>query len=400
MMKYYYYFLFVLVLISACQVPVNESLESGDPEYLRNSGDRRGNQHRHRSRGGRGHAEQPAGVHTSISGDTVFVPEGSSVHMKLKMQTVNTGEYSGLCYTTGVVKPVAGHLAEVSTPFGGRIVKSFVSLGQKVNRGTPLFEVSSSDYIESVRLFLQAKRQREMTEINLTRKKDLLESGITSRKEFDEARLEFDLADKEYEKSAEILRIYNINPDEPDLTRPLMIRAPISGEIVKNDVTVGQYINADSEPIVTIADLDRIWIVANAREKDLGKISLRDKVNIITESHPNDPIAGSVHYIGNMMNEQTRSVEVYIESENRSHILKPGMFVSVCFSHRLKNALLVPSGSVMQEREGSYIFVRADDGVYVKRRVSVTPAENNSLVVLSGLESGSTVISEGGIFLQ
>lgn len=391
--------LLVLIFISACQNPDSDSQNQVNTNGLLSPGvgKGQGQQHRHRFRGGH-RPDESANIYAS--GDTVFVPAGSSVQTKLKVQTISATEYDGLCYTTGVVKPVSGHLAEVSAPFDGRIVKSFVSLGQKVSTGTPLFEVRSSDYIESVRSFLQSKRQRELAEINFNRKKDLLESGISSRKEYDEARLEFDLADKEYEKSAEILRIYNLNPDEPDLTRPLIVRAPISGEIVKNDITVGQYVNADSDPIVTVADLDKIWIVANAREKDLGKISLNNEVKVITESHPDESVQGTVNYIGNMMNEQTRSVEVYVECENKSRILKPGMFVTVCFSHKMKNTLLIPSGSVMQEREGSYIFVRANDGVYVKKRISVESAENNSLVVLSGLETGCTIVSEGGIYLQ
>lgn len=394
-----YYLLFVLVLATACQNPEGDSQNPVKTNALLTPGGGRGQgqQHRHRFRGGRNPDES---VNIFMSGDTVFVPAGSSVNSKLKWQKVNTCEYNGRCYTTGVVKPVSGHLAEVSAPFDGRIVNSFVTLGQKVNKGTPLFEVSSSDYIESVRLFLQSKRQRELAEINFNRKKDLLESGISSRKEFDEARLEFDLADKEYEKSSEILRIYNLNPDEPDLTRPLIVRAPISGEVVKNDITVGQFIKADSDPIVTVADLDRIWIVANAREKDLGKISLNDDVDIITESHPDESVYGSVNYIGNMMNEQTRSVEVYIECENKSRILKPGMFVTVNFSHKLMNALIVPSESILQEKDGAYVYLMAGDGVYIKRRVSVTSAENNSLVVLSGLEAGNTIVSQGGIYLQ
>lgn len=394
-----YYLFFVLVLATACQNPESDSQNTVKTNALLTPGGGRGQgqQHRHRFRGGRNPAES---VNIFTSGDTVFVPVGSTVNSKLKWQKVNTCEYNGRCYTTGVVKPVSGHLAEVSAPFDGRIVRSFVTLGQKVYKGTPLFEVSSSDYIESVRLFLQSKRQRELTEINFNRKKDLLESGISSQKEYDEARLEFDLADKEYEKSSEILRIYNLNPDEPDLTRPLIVRAPISGEVVKNDITVGQFIKADSDPIVTIADLDRIWIVANAREKDLGKISLNENVDIITESHPDESVYGSINYIGNMMNEQTRSVEVYIECENKSRILKPGMFVTVNFSHKLMNALIVPSESIMQEKDGAYVYLMAGDGVYIKKRVSVTSAENNSLVVLSGLEAGNTIVSQGGIYLQ
>ncbi len=98
--------------------------------------------------------------------------------------------------------------------------------------------------------------KRELAEKNYIRKKDLLESGVSSKKDFDEAKLALDLAEKECEKTTAILKIYNLNPEEADLTQTLIVRSPISGEIVHTDITVGQYIRSDSDPIVTIADLE------------------------------------------------------------------------------------------------------------------------------------------------
>lgn len=381
-----------MAVLSACQNPVPEK-----PDLKSST---RGNreQHRHRFRGR--HNLPPEPVNILTRGDTIFVPANSPVCNRLKIQTIDCSKHMGSFTTTGVVKPLTGHLAEVSTPFEGRIVKSFIRLGQKVKTGTPLFEVSSSEYLESVRLFLQASRERELAEKNYLRKKDLLEKGVSSSREFDEAKLEFDLADKEYEKSSAILKILNLDPEEADLTQPLIVRSPIPGEIVRMDITVGQYIRSDSDPIVTVAGLDRICVSACIREKDLGMISQKDQVEVFTESRPADPVSGEVSYIGNMMNEQTRSVEVYIECDNISRILKPGMFVTVGFSHEVDNAIIVPASSVMQDNTETFLFVQAGPGIYVKRKVSVTSVADSKVVVNSGLETGNIVVSEGGMYLQ
>ena len=335
-----------------------------------------------------------------VRGDTVFVPASSAVLVKLKMQTINSQENLVQFITTGVVKPLSGHLAEITVPFEGRIVKSFIKLGQKVTIGTPLFEVSSSDYLESVRMCLQARRERELAEKNYVRKKDLLESGISSRKEFDEAKLALDLADKECEKTTAILKIFNLNPEEADLTQPLIVRSPIPGEIVRTDITVGQYIKSDSDPIVTVADLGKIWVIARVREKDLGEISPQDQVEIFTEGLPNKAINGVVNYIGNIMNEQTRSVEVFIECENSDKILKSGMFVTVKFYHELVNAILIPASAVLQDYNKSYLYVQLNQGIFVKREIIVTSTADKKLIVHSGLETGNIIVSEGGIYLR
>jgi cobalt-zinc-cadmium efflux system membrane fusion protein len=333
-------------------------------------------------------------------GDTVFVRANSNVKAKLKMEVIRSQEHLMQVTTTGVVKPLSGHLAEIAVPFEGRIVKSFVRLGQKVTTGTPLFEVSSSDYLESVRMCLQAGRERELAEKNFIRKKDLLESGISSQKEFDEAKLALELAEKECEKTNAILKIYNLNSEEADLSQPLIVRSPISGEIVHSNITVGQYIKSDSDPIVTVADLEIIWVIARVKEKDLGAIHPQDQVKVITEGLPDEAIEGVVDYIGNIMNEQTRSVDVYIECKNPGKILKSGMFVTAMFYHKLTNAIIVPASSVLQDYDTSYLFVQAGPEIFVKRRVEVTSVANERLIVRSGLENGNIIVSEGGIYLR
>lgn len=385
------FFIFFILLFSACQNSGNMNQEPAE------SGQGRMHQHRNRFRGGHSHNET---VNIYSSGDTVFVPERAAVNSKLKLHTVNLQDYKAQLNTTGVVKPISGHLAEVTTPFEGRVVRSFIKLGQKVNTGAPLFEVNSSEYLETVRVFFQARRQKEMAEKNYMRKKDLLESGVSSRKEFDEAKLELDLAEKEYEKTLAILKIYNLSPEEADLLQPLIVRSPISGEIVRNDITVGQYINTDSDPIVTVADLDRIWVVARVKEKDLGALTIQDQVEVCTESLPDNPIKGVVNYVGNIMNEQTRSVEVFIECENQSQILKSGMFVTVRFYHKMNNAIIIPSSSVLQDFDKCILFVKAGPDIYLKKRVEVTSIADKKLIVSTGLEPGNIIVSEGGIYLR
>jgi cobalt-zinc-cadmium efflux system membrane fusion protein len=384
-------FITFIVFFAACK-----NSEEGNHE-TRSSTSGRMEHHRKRIRG----KHQSVESNNIIArGDTVFVPLSSPVGTKLKIHTVESQEYLIQFTTTGVVKPLSGHLAEVTAPFEGRIVKSFVKLGQKITTGTPLFEVSSSDYLESVRMCLQARRERELAEKNFIRKKDLLESGISSRKEFDEAKLALDLADKECEKTTAILKIFNINPEEADLTQPLIVRSPISGEIVSTDITVGQYIKSDSDPIVTVADLGKIWVVARVKEKDLGAINPQDQVEVFTEGLPDRAIKGVVNYIGNIMNEQTRSVEVFIECGNPEKILKSGMFVTVKFYHELADAIIIPASTVLQDYNKSYLFVQAGQGIFVKREVSVTSIADKKLIVHSGLETGNIIVSEGGIYLR
>ncbi len=382
-----------LVIVTSCYNSQNKEPET--PSY--NSGKQRREQHRNRFRGNR---PDPVIRDIEYRGDTVFVPGGSPVGRKLGLMKIQPEDYDAHFVTTGVVKPLSGHIAHVTTPFDGRVIKSFVSLGEKVEAGTPLFEVNSTDYLETVRTCIQARRQRELAEKNYLRKKELLDSGVSSGKEFDEAKLELDLAEKECEKTIAILRIYNIDPAEADMAKPLIIRSPIAGEIVQTDIIVGQYIKSDDDPIVTVADLDKIWVIARVKEKDLGTITLRDSAEVLTETYPERPIKGIVNYIGNIMDEQTRSVEVYLECDNKNRILKPGMFITTKLYRQISNAVIIPSSALLQDDGQNSVFRKTGDELYVKERVEAETVGEGKVIIRAGLHEGDYVVTEGAIYLR
>lgn len=331
--------------------------------------------------------------------DTIVVTDPTLISA-LMTGSIHLQEYSNELKTFGVVKPVPGNFAEVSVPFDGRITKSNVKLGQKVAAGTPLFEMFSPDYLESVRLFLEAKREKEIKEINYLRKTDLFDSEIISKREYEEARLEYDLANKEYEKNLELLKIYNQDIDNIDISRPFNVISPISGEIVRNEITVGQFLRTDSDPVIIVANLDKVRVVANVKEKDLEAVGLDDEVKVLTESNPDLPLKGKVNYISNIMNEQTRSVEVYVECNNADKILKSGMYVTVNFRHLLKDVLIIPSKAVYQDSNRCFLFVQESDRIFTRKEVNVISVGNDQLLVRSGLNDGNIIVIEGGLYLR
>ena len=336
----------------------------------------------------------------TVSGDFVNVPENSTVFSKISLHTVDKQEYKTQSATTGTVKTLSGCLAEISSPFEGRVIKSFVKLGQKVSAGTPIFEINAPQYSELIKMYVQAKQEKQLATNNYQRQKDLLDNKVGSKKDFEEAESAFQIAQNEYEKVVESLKSFNVKPDDVSMVKPLVVRSPISGEIVKSNITAGQYLKIDAEPLVTVADLNKVWVVAHVKEKNMGTVNQKDEVQVSTEAYPDKPISGFVSYIGNMMDEQTRSVEVYVECENRDKMLKPGMFATVNFTQKLNDAMVIPATAVLQEEDNSFLFVQTGKGQFVKKQVTVTSAGDSDLIVLSGIAPGDVIVAEGGVYLR
>lgn len=334
------------------------------------------------------------------SGDTVLTGVNDPAISKLQIAVVMAKDYWHQYTTTGVVRTEAGQMAQISTPFNGRIISSFVNLGQKIQKGAQVFSMTSAEYFDAVRNLRQAEDEMNVAEKNLNRKKDLLDQGVSSKREYEEASLEYERAKKDFETAGAGLKIFNVDPSGADFSSPLIIRSPISGEVVSNSITIGQYLKSDAEPVVVIANLDKVWVVAHVREKDLGSIALKDSVNVLTEGQPRKPVTGNVVYIGKIMEDLTRSVEVFIECVNTSGSLRPGMFVTVHFFSKIEKAILIPSSAILQDEGKSYVFMKSEGGRFIKRTVSVSSEENNMVKVGEGLSGGESIVTEGGIYLR
>jgi cobalt-zinc-cadmium efflux system membrane fusion protein len=335
-----------------------------------------------------------------LSGDTVIVPGNSPLLSKIRLQTIAEQEFSSCCTTTGTVKTLSGCLVSISTPFEGRVVRCLVKLGQKVTAGSPLFEVNSLAYFETVQVYMQADQELQLTDKNHHRKKDLFEAGVGSKKDFEEAESAYQVALKAKEKAGASLNIFNITPDEVKLGKPMVVRSPINGEIVKSNITVGQYLRTDDEPVMTVADLNRVWVVARIKENNIGSITEQDEVQVLTEAFPDHPVHGFVDYIGNIVDEQTRSVEVYVMCENQNKMLKPGMFATVRFLHTLQNTIVVPATAILQEENRCYLYTQSGKNKFVKRQVTIQTNGEKMAVVRSGLVAGDVIVTEGGVYLR
>ena len=336
----------------------------------------------------------------TISGDTIIIPDHSPVLQHVHTQTVSNRDYDSHYTTTGIVRAMEGAVAEVSAPFDGRVSKSYIHIGQKVSAGTPVFELFSPDYLETIKSFIQGRQEKQLAASGYNRQKDLLQHGVGSRKEFEEAEVALQVAEREYDKALSSLAVFNVEPEETATGKPLIVRSPIAGEIVKNNITVGQYLKSDGEPLAIVANLEEVWVVARVKENNISMISSADSVRIKTDACPGQEISGIVSYVGSMLDEQTRSVEVYVECKNHPRTLKPGMFVNVSFPHEISDAVVIPASAVLQEDDLTFVFVQAGKNKFVKRNISVTTGDTNELIVRSNLSANDIIITDGAVYLH
>lgn len=332
------------------------------------------------------------------NGDMVTVDETSALAQKLVLETVQPQDISSSYIATASVSPRPDSYAEVATPFGGRVTRILVRLGDKVYRGQALYEISSSDFMEAVKEYVENSNAVSVATSNLRRKKALHETGIVSDRDLEEAQSECSDAEAALALSKQVLATFGVNPSMAKVGQPLRVLSPISGVVVKNDLVLGQILSDDEEAPVAVADLSSVWVTANVKESMVQGITKGQTVAIESSGQPAGQ--GTVRYVGEMLDTKTRTVPVVIECANEDRVLKPGMFVSAVFSKTIGDAITVPSSAVFQGNGSKFVYVCKEGLVFQQVPVETETLDEGVSLVTAGLDGGETVITKGGIYLS
>jgi len=339
-------------------------------------------------------AEQPAAY--TLKGNSIILPEHSNILPQLKLTTIQQEDFAVELNTAGAVKAIPNTYAEIAPPFSGRILRSFVRLGQQVAPGTPMFEISSPDYFNAQKDYADARQELRQSELNLSRQRDLVKHGVGIQRELEEAETEYNVRKSAVTNTAAALKIFNAYSSNASIGKPLVVVSPIRGEVVTNNIIIGQYLKDDAEPLALVAELSKVWVAAQIKEKDIALISKLKEAEIQAAAFPGRSIRGKIYHVNEMVNDETRSVEVLIECENKDRSLKPGMYVTALFKDAPTSVILVSEKGVFQKEDQQFVFVKTSANTFEKRTVQTAAGANGKLLITSGLKTGDIIVSEGG----
>ena len=327
---------------------------------------------------------------------------------KIHTETIKPSSFHRTIATTGTVSFDNDQATTVLAPVSGPVSRLVVSLGTKVKAGDVMATVASPDYATAI----SAYRKAVVTAKNLRRIADLTEQlshNNLSRREVEQAQA--DAANAEADRDAALEQLHSLGVDgatiqavqenRPVSERTGIIRSPIAGTVVEKLITPGQLLQAGTTPCFTVADLSRVWVMANFFETDLAFVAKGDPAEIVTAASPSN-LPGTVDYISAIVDPNTRSIGVRVLAKNPQEILKKQMYVRVLIhSRREKTGLLVPVSAVLRDDENlPFVYLANTDGSYSRRRITLGSRVGDRYETAAGLASGNQVVVEGGLFLQ
>jgi cobalt-zinc-cadmium efflux system membrane fusion protein len=327
----------------------------------------------------------------------------------IQLYTVEPSSYRTVTDTTGVVDYDQNRSTAVLAPFSGPVTKVLVSLGQKVKQGQPLAIVASPDFAAAVDAYRKALAAAHAAAQVAANDKDLYAHHAISQRENAQAQSDAIGAASDSNAARQALLAL---PVDPQVVKAIeqgravtnvqgVIRAPIAGTVVQRSITPGQLLQAGSTACFTVADLSKVWVMAQVFDSDLAKVQVGDSAEVETGAGAK-ALPGKVANVSPEVDPDTRSVAARVVVDNPGDLLKKQMYVRVRISSaRPERGLLVPVDAVLRDDENlPFVYVQAADGSYARRPVTLGVRTGNRYLIAAGLEAGDKVVIEGGIFVR
>ncbi len=350
-----------------------------------------------------------AAAASAASNQTVLTLASDGTGPAVVLGRVERKRLGSVVNATAMIEPDANRMARVTSRIEARVVKLRAHPGDQVTPGEPLVILNSVDLGKAKTDYLKARSLESIAAQHLKREQQLYEQKISAYKDVLEAEAVHDSALAQLKASRETL-ILLIGPDEvrginwSGNGHPLSeftLSSPITGTLVKRDLTVGSLIDSNSDPMLVI-DLDDVWVIASIFERDLDGIAVGAHARITVEAYPGQRFDGTVRYIADTVDLETRTIKARIEVRNPGHRLKPGMFAHAMMDagRAGREVLVAPEAAIYQAGSRKIAFVAAGGNRFQVREVVLGHTAVGAVEIVSGLREGDQVVTQGGVTLK
>ena len=184
------------------------------------------------------------------------------------------------------------------------------------------------------------------------------------------------------------------------------IKSPIDGRTGDLAQKAGNLVNANSTELVSITQLDPIYVTFTMAAVNLPQIKEhmaggKLAVTATPQTSGGHPTDGSLTFVDNAVDPATDTIKLKGTFANADHALWPGQFARVSLRlTTLQNATVVPSQAVQTGQDGQFVFVVKEDQTVEQRPVTIGQASADDIVIATGLSPGETVVTEGQLRLE
>ncbi|MFI5116426.1 MAG: efflux RND transporter periplasmic adaptor subunit [Terriglobales bacterium] len=352
---------------------------------------------------GSGAGEQNHSANHSNTAELFTIPLDQMSHVQVI--TVEPTTLKRTLRLTGSVAYNSFHTTPVITQVSGPVSRIVVVPGQRVTPAEPMLYVASPDFSQLRTNYLKTKAAYVLAQQASARAKDLYQHHAIAEQNLEQAESAEVQAGGDLAAAEAALKVLGItNPDALVKSPPTFevpVRAPIAGQVVEQNVAVGQLLQTGATQCFLLSDTSNVWVLVNVYQKDLPYVRVGDPVTIQTESYP-DVFHGRISYVAASLDPNTRTLQARIETSNPGEKLKKDMYVvATVDAGAIQNAIALPDSAVLRDSENMpFVYVESSAQQFGRRTVTLGDSLNGQTQVTSGLRPGDRIVGNGSLFLQ
>jgi len=271
-----------------------------------------------------------------------------------------------------------------------------VRLGDQVSKGQTLATVNSAEMAGFDKEVIAANAELKTADRAMRQAEQLYESGLSSAKELEEAKNDYQIKKAELRRASSVLKL-----NGGSNTGLYAIKSPLNGFVIEKNVTDNMQLRSDNDKsLFTIADLSNVWAMINIYESDISRIKAGDQVNLSTLSYPDQTFTGKIDKIYNMIDQESKVMHARVVIPNPYYLLKPGMLGTVKVAATSSVDLpVVNSRAVIFDENKNYLLVLGGDNKVRIQEIEIGRKSAGKTFISKGVQSGDRVIASKQVFL-
>jgi Cu(I)/Ag(I) efflux system membrane fusion protein len=310
-------------------------------------------------------------------------------NMNVKTEVVESKSLSSEIITNGVLETDETKEYIATTRVNGWIEKLYINYtGQKVRKGDKLMDIYSPELVAAQQELLTALSYNQA--VKQTNFKEISESG-----------------EELVRNAVRKLQLFNISDSEIEgiiatgkVKTYLTLYAKNSGTVLNKNVREGAKIAPGTE-LVRIADLSKLWLLADVYEYELSKVQMGSKAEIRFNYLPGKIYNGSVSFIYPTLDPVSRTAKIRIVIDNSSGKLKPAMFANVVIEGiDLGEYPVVPENAVIRSGTKDIVIISIGDGKFKPTQIKLGSYADGLYQVLEGLAEGNQIVTSAQFLID
>ena len=315
-----------------------------------------------------------------------------SLQNVVSVDTVHIHEVADELTLNGRVTFNQEQVARVFPIFGGTVTEVSAEIGDHVRKGDILAVIRSGEVADYEKQKKEAEQQLIIARRNLQSVQDMFASGMASERDVLQARQELSNAEAEKKRITEIFSIYHLAGKSL-----YIVKAPVSGFIVEKNINKEMQIRSDqNDEMFVISGLENVWVMADVYESNISKVHENAPVRITTLAYPGKEFTGKIDKVYNMLNDESKTMNVRVKLTNENYLLKPGMFTNVSVISRSSDKQLprIDSHALVFENGKNFVVTVDADGKLAVKEVEVYRQLSKECYLSSGVQEGDRILNK------